>query len=605
MQCTLHEHLSGLNTDILKGWLRRVDALKKGITRKEDFIRAIGHELTLNLPAILKRLSLAERCLLAECAHQKRFVSAREFEAKFNTVCPRPKMTVSYKEEISFLVPFIHMPAWRSDEEACMVADVEELLRSLLPSPPGVEAKTVSRVPTAWPSEEQSPSMDPIRPIHIHESQRIAPVELGRILRLVQAGKVKVTEAGKRPTGATIRLIAESLVVPDFDLEMPESHRNEWNSRHYTPSGPVRAHAWPVLVQQCGWAKSKNGTLALTTEGQSILSEFTPEKLRTGVSSLFADGDFDELNRIDHIRGQNGKGKRFISNPSERKFVIEDALATFPTNQWLPYEESCRMVNAIGQSWDVVNPNASVLHFFGPEFGFIYDDRGLCSQYLRAFLMESLCTLGLVDTAYIYPHGLYPDLKDSLNGDLPFFGRYDGLLYVRLNSLGAYALEISDHCDFRPDEIPKLFHVVSRSELILSSQFLDPANRASLELMALPKNDTVWTLDVERILTHVETGGSLKELWEFLESNATTPFPDDVVSLHCELQERINAFRSQREAVLLEWADERLAQFIATGAETGKLCFYCGGNRLVVTKANFGAFSRAVKKQGFVVPQTR
>jgi len=604
MQCTLGEHLSGLNTDILKSWLRRVDALEKGMTRKDDFIRAISEQLSNNLSGILKRLNLAERCFLAQCAHQRRFVSAREFEAKYNTVCPLPSMTISYRDEASLLVPFFHIPAYRNYADACLVADMEEPIRALLAPPPGVESKPVSHVPTAWPSEVQCQGTDLIRPVHIHESERIAPVELGRVLRLVQAGKLKVTDAAKRPTNATTRLTTESLVVPDFDLEIPESHCNEWNSRYYTSCGSVRPHAWPVLIQQCGWARGKEGTLALTADGLSILGEFTPEKFRAGVSRLFTDDNFDELNRIDHIRGQSGKAKRFISKPSQRKLVVKGALKTCLINQWLAYPEVCRIVNAFGKNWDVLSTQSPALYFFEPQYGWICDNHGLCSQFLRAFLMESLSTLGIIDVAYIYPHRLWPDLKDSLNGDLAFCSRYDGLLYVRITPLGAYALDITDHCDFRPDENPKLFHVVSRSELVLPHP-LDPANRASLELMAERQNDMVWSLDVERILSHVETGGSLKQLRSFLETNASEALPEDVQDFLVELEERIGAFRSQRDAVLLEWADERLAQLLATSTETGKLCFHCGENRLVVAKSNLGAFSRAVKKLGFVVPHVR
>jgi len=39
-----------LNGDVLKGWLRRMDAMEKGATRKEQFIRAIESQLTRNLP---------------------------------------------------------------------------------------------------------------------------------------------------------------------------------------------------------------------------------------------------------------------------------------------------------------------------------------------------------------------------------------------------------------------------------------------------------------------------------------------------------------------------------------------------------------------------
>jgi len=96
MQCTLVEHLSGLNTDILKSWLRRVNALEKGMTRKDDFIRSIGQQLTLNLAGILNQMTPDERCWLAECAHQKRFVQSLEFQAKHEMACPVPSMTVSH-----------------------------------------------------------------------------------------------------------------------------------------------------------------------------------------------------------------------------------------------------------------------------------------------------------------------------------------------------------------------------------------------------------------------------------------------------------------------------------------------------------------------------
>ena len=157
----------------------------------------------------------------------------------------------------------------------------------------------------------------------------------------------------------------------------------------------MRPHAWPVLIQQCGWARGKGGTLALTADGLSILGEFTPEKFRAGVSRLFTDDNFDELNRIDHIRGQSGKAKRFISKPSQRKLVVKGALETCLINQWLAYPEVCRIVNAFGENWDVLSTQSPALYFFDPQYGWICDNHGLCSQFLRAFLMESLSTLGI------------------------------------------------------------------------------------------------------------------------------------------------------------------------------------------------------------------
>jgi len=43
----------------------------------------------------------------------------------------------------------------------------------------------------------------------------------------------------------------------------------------------------------------------------------------------------------------------------------------------------------------------------------------------------------------------------TLGGALPFCGRYDGLLYVRLNALGAYALGFAEHYELQAEESPK------------------------------------------------------------------------------------------------------------------------------------------------------
>jgi len=61
-----------LNGDVLKGWLRRMDAMEKGSTRKEQFVRAIEAQLTDNLSGVIARLSLEEKSWLAECAHHGR-----------------------------------------------------------------------------------------------------------------------------------------------------------------------------------------------------------------------------------------------------------------------------------------------------------------------------------------------------------------------------------------------------------------------------------------------------------------------------------------------------------------------------------------------------
>jgi hypothetical protein len=602
MKPTLEQHLMGLNGDVLKGWLRRIDALEKGSTRKEQFIRAVESQLASNLSGVIARLSLEEKCWLAECAYQGRMVSGREFEAKYSSQCPMPAMDYAWNQPVSLLVPFFHLPHYRAWDEARMVAGLEEPLRALLPRPEGVKARFVETPPKAWPSEVQCLRGDRIRPVHVFESERIGPVELARLLRLAQAGKVRVTEAAQRPSDATTRLVAQTLIVPDFDLEIPEADKGDWDKRHYTEAGAVRAHAWPVLLQQCGWARSKAGVLTLTTEGRDLLQQFTPEKLRSAVSRYLTNSDFDELNRIHHIRGQSGRARRWLSDPAARKLTVKKALQTLPPNRWLHFKECLRLVDALGENWNVLETNGPALYFFEPQYGFITDNRGLGSQFLRALCMESLATLGVLDVAYVYPHRLWPDLKDSMWGDLTFCGRYDGLLYVRLNPLGAYALGATESYEYRTADRPRLFRVLPNLDIVLANGVLNSADQASLELLAAPKGEMVWALDAERMLTHVEGGGTFKELRAFLEENAADGLPSNVQVFLQELENKTGACRVWREAVLLEWKDEALARLVATSAGTNRLCFHAGENRLVVPKESLAAFGRAVKRLGYVLP---
>ncbi|MBI4623553.1 MAG: hypothetical protein HY736_10095 [Verrucomicrobia bacterium] len=596
---SLHEHLWNLNAEMQKSWLRQVDAWDKTLTRKAQFVAAIETHLRDNLASFVARLSDAEKHLLAESAHQGCLIGPREFEAKFGGPCPMPKGYYGYREEVSLLTAVICLPRYANEGEPELAGELVEPLRRLLPKPETPRPRTLAALPKFWPSEKQFLGGDKIRPVHVHEGERIAPAELARVLRLIQGGKLQVADSSRRPTDAATRLIGEALLVPDFALEPPKKEIDKWTEL----GGPVRAHAWGALVQQCGWARPRGGALTLTADGQAMLRGFSPEAFRAGVMTFLGDGEFDELHRVNHIRGQSGKGRRWLRNPGLRKAAIQEAMNALPVGDWLTYEEARRIIEASGQEWDVLKEDAGVLYFAELRYGVINDMGGLNSQFLRTLFLESFATLGLLDVGYVHPQGLWPDLGDSWGiDDLSFCGRYDGLLYVRINPLGAYALGYADRYDFRADPGPKLLHLLPNLEIHLATGVLNPADRASLELMAVLQDNGVWMLDAERILSHVEAGGTLAELQQFLETNADDGLPESVRDFVGSLDHRIGAFRRARDAVLLEWENEGLARHIADDVATSALCHHAGGNRLVVPKDHLAAFRRALKKLGFVMP---
>ena len=323
MALSLHEHLWNLNTDVHKRWLRQVGAWDKTLTRKAQFVAAIEEHLRDHLEEFIDRLSAPEQQLLAESTHRGRLIGSREFEAKYGGACPMPTAYYEWNEAVSLLEAVICRPRYAQDGEPELARELITPLRKLLPKPAAPQVCTLPGLPKSWPSERPYVGGQEIRPVHVHEGERIAPAELGRVLRLIQTGKVHLADSSRRPTDAAVRRLGEALVVPDFALEPPQKEIDRWTES----AGPVRAHAWGVLVQQCDWARPHGGVLKLTASGQAMLHGFSPAAYRAGVTAFLADGKFDELHRVNHIRGQAGKARRWISDAGARKLALQKGCA--------------------------------------------------------------------------------------------------------------------------------------------------------------------------------------------------------------------------------------------------------------------------------------
>ena len=594
MNVTLGQHLTECTADVLRAMMKRMGLPAAGLTRKDDLARAIERHLGEKLPDVLDTLTEAERLWLAESVHQDRFVGAAEFRAKFGAAWPwEARSGWSGSREHMALDAMVHRD-WRMGE-AGVVPALVPALKSALPKPAVSGIRTTAELPAEFGSG------DDVQPLLVFEGERIALADLTRVLRLVRAGKIRVTDATRRPTDATSRLIGEALAPPDFNLEPPENATNRW--RNLERSGPVRAHAWAVLVQQSGWAKSKGGTLNLTPTGQAMMQGFSPGAFRTGVSAFILNSDFDELHRVNHLRGQTGKAKRQISRPADRRDAIRDVMAGWPVGQWLEFAEACRTMDAAGASWDVML-ETGILYLSEAQYGSIYDGEAVNRQFLRVLLMESFATLGLVDIAYQRPHGLWPELCDSWGGPdcHDFLGRYDGLQFVRMTALGAFALGFNSEYSVVASETPKAFRVVPNHDIVLLPAGHEAAIRATLGLLARPVSDQVWRLEAERMLEHVEGGGSFTELKQFLESHAADGLPENVQVFFNDLAAKLGACRRARKAVLIEWDDESTAHLIANSAGMRRLCHHAGENRLAVAQSDYRAFCRVLKKLGFVIP---
>lgn len=272
----------------------------------------------------------------------------------------------------------------------------------------------------------------------------------------------------------------------------------------------MRAFAWPVILQQCKWATARGG--ALTRTGKALLSSLDADVLKAGFNNLLTSDSFDELRRVNRIRGQWGRAKRYMTKPS--------------------------------------------------------------------------------------PHMLWPGFDGCWGTDNDAFcGRYDGLLYVKLNTLGAYCLgNINQYAPPEQNSVKNL--AMLDNFYIVYSGCVDPPSydNMMLDRFAKRKNDYTWKLVEKNLLDFIDKGGTLDEVIGFIEQNSGTSVPGVFKKLFEGIGKKQQSLESPEEALLIKTRDDITAMLIANDTSAKKYCFRAGENRLAVPHKHLGAFKTCLKK---------
>jgi hypothetical protein len=227
----------------------------------------------------------------------------------------------------------------------------------------------------------------------------------------------------------------------------------------------------------------------------------------------------------------------------------------------------------------------------------------LQERYLLCLLFEYAATLGLLDVAYVTPRQTRRDYKEMWGADeLDFLSRYDGLLYFRLNPLGAYCLDLTQGYTPSQLEARATLTVLPSLQINLSGE-LSPDEKLLLESYAEPESETVWHLSREKALAAVEAGNQLDELREFLQARDEQELPDTVVAFLVTTERNARVLKQKGAALLIECADAELAELLATHERTKKLCLRAGEKHLVVKEAEEEAFRKAAHLLGYGMPR--
>lgn len=602
---TFDELLNSLTVDRLKKRLSLLDTRERPKRKAEiiDLIRR--HMLSQRCKGYWEGLEALEKKAVAEAVYRYsgHFESAR-FAARYGSVpdyfTQSPLDFFDSVRSKAHSVLFLFFYSGVIPKELCKHLQTFVAV----PEPDSLTTVDESDIPAKLEIDEprivEAEGKDYPYPVKILTMEPVVVHDLRAVLYLIESGQVGVSDKTGLATATGLRKIEATLMGGDFYTQEEDWELEKWAGGLLRP---IRPFAWPLLVQSGGVAKRNGRRLALTRKGKKALTVPIEDTVRELYSRWRDKGMRDEFRRVDVIKGQTGKGRR-LTAAAGRRAVIEGALRECPVNEWVDIDAFFRYMQAEGHDFEVVHDPWKLYiadqHYGSLGYSGYHDFHTVQARYILTYLFEYLATLGMIDIAYALPYHVRRDYSDMWGtDDLSFLSRYDGLLYFRLNPLGAFCLGLVDeYLPSRPKVVP-LLQVGEGLDISLTRQ-AEPGERLLLDEYAQPLLDDTWQLTQDAILQAMENGHDLGVFRQFLMDFAQQALPQEVDRFFEAADQRRSAIADGGPARLLNCASDGLARMIATDPATKKYCLRAGGRTLVVPEKMEKPFRKELRKLGYV-----
>jgi hypothetical protein len=487
-------------------------------------------------------------------------------------------------------------------------SDLRDLLLTFVPQPPPLVVQASDELPAR------------IRRPHVHRGPyhgepdekevelRVRPTagaalhDVKALLRLIDAGEVRVSDKTRRPSQASLKAVAGVLAEGDFYDDADHSEHDGDPASDLS----MKAFAWPLLLQAAGLAQPAGTKLQLTPAGRKATTQPAHEVIRQAWGKWLTTTLLDEFNRVNVIKGQQAKGRGLTAVAPRRQEVV-NVLADCPPGKWIAVEELFRLLKVLTHDFHVTH-DPWKLYIGELQYGsFGYDAHytweALQGRFVLAFLFEYAATLGLVDVAYLSPILARNDYHDRWGtDDLSCLSRYDGLLFVRINPLGAWVLGQAGK--YEPEVVPaeRLLKVLPNRDVVAADRPLGPGDVLFLDRFAERTSEAVWHLEAAKVLQAVEQGLAVQELKEFLEARSQGPLPQTVEVFLEDVTARAGQLEDLGVARLVACVDGNVAQLLANDRRLRSLCQLAGERHLVFRAADEAAVRRALRELGYVLP---
>jgi hypothetical protein len=588
---TLEEALfESYRADTLKALAKLV--CHKIPTRKADIVNAIcGTMLSGNLKSHFESLDDMGRAAVREAVFSPEgTLDIVRFEAKYQQVASLGKSS-GWRAKGHLVDLFI--------VGKLVPADLRKALKTFIKKPEKDRIKYSEKLPKSIPLDIHEKTVD--RHLNVRNTAAPALNNLETVLLLVEGGKIKVSAKTGRPTLAAQKKLAKLLQEGDWYEE----------SDILGGIGHIQAFAWPVLLQGSGLAKADGSTLKLTNKGKKALNGNFFQIIKDAWGRWQSNKFLDEFSRVDQIKGQKSSRGRTLFAAHTRRPVLYDGLSLCAPGKWLAVKELIRAMNSAGLDFEVVR-YAWKLHVGGSQYGHLdeYGDQTMVkTRYVLAFLFEYAATLGLIDVAYIHPDGALSDCHGLWGwgmGDTNFLSRYDGLTYIRLNALGAFAMEMTDSYETVPTETRQVLTVLANHDVVVTdAQALSPADKLFLEKTCQKKSSALWILTPRTLLEAAQNGTTMEEIITFLKSRSAQPIPETVTTLLNDAKNRSSGLKYAGRTHLIACKDVMLQKLVTTDTKLSKLCRPAGEKHIVIMPGKEKQFMSALVRMGYIVPQLR
>ena len=612
---TLLEALNIHTVDVLKK-LAGLLPEGKSPTRKAELVEYIHQSLEGSTPIRLwGQCDRLQQAAIAETVHSStsdRYEKIR-FVSKYNEAPSWGAGRYGYSHD--FKPTALDLFFYNS----IMPQDLKQRLREFVPPPASTQIASQETISatlsvTRMEFDRQTRTRTPYEvefPMQMRETEQVARRELLTVLRLVDLGKVAVSDKTFNPSTATLKAIEQVLEEGDYYSEWKFDKSPEGWRYNYS-IGQIKPFAWVMLLQAGKLVELSGKNLRLTKAGQKALIEPAEKTLQILWKNWQKTTLFDELRRIDGIKGQTGKGKRSLTAVPGRRTQLVAALKDCPVGEWMRITEFFRYILAAG--YDLVVCRSLEDLTIDGESGSYYDANFQIveARYIVCCLFEYIATLGMIDVSFLHPDDSVANFKNDGNDyyiDNPL-SSYDGLAYFRITPLGAYLLGISDR--YIPKELPRtqILRILPNLEVVAVGE-LSRADRLMLDSSLQSVSDSVWTFDRGKVLEAIAQGRSVEELKTFLVANSGEVLPQTAIQFLADLQTRATSLQDLGAARLIRCIDPALAVLIANDTRTKAFCFLAdrptavmagAACYLVVPTETETKFRNALKKIGYSLP---